>query len=177
MKLSNPYVTPHAISRAASRFGVGRSYAINWAKQKAKTSTFISEIVDNDGKPGRLFVSNGVGLIADITQDVIVTIIDPRTYGHASVNRKLHRLAAKELANAERDEAKELRKLTKLQAELEIEIGELRLRLVRARSIAKRIAIQARINALKMRVDELPSEEHAVKRDRVRKVTALARVM
>ncbi|SET42825.1 hypothetical protein SAMN05216389_11138 [Oceanobacillus limi] len=175
--LDNPIIKYHAKLRATERFGIKRSIVENWAKQKASTSVFVSEVIDDNGKPGRLFVSNGVGLIADITQDIVVTIVDPKTYGFSEINRKLSRFAANELTIAERNEAKELRNIERLRAEIEIEIGELRLRLLKTRSLPKKLAIQGRMKALEMRLNELPSEEHAVKRKRVRKAIALARVI
>lgn len=175
MKLVNPFITPHARQRASQRFNVAKHKAIMWTKHKAESAKFVSEIIDDNGKPGRLFVSNGVGLVADLTENIVITVMKPNRHGQTT--RKLHRFASKEISLAEREEAKAIRKLTQLQAELEIEIGELRMRLSRARSTPKKLAIQGRMKALKMRLDELPAEVHAIKRERVRKVNALARVM
>lgn len=176
-KLVNPFITDHAQDRAVKRFGINRRSAVNWAKQKASISRYVTDVLDDNGKPGRLFVSNGVGLIADIAKDVIVTIVDPKSYGYSDLNRKLSRFATQELAIAERNETKQLRNIELLRAEIEIEMGELRLRLLKTRSLPKKLAIQGRMKALEMRLAELPSEEHAVKREKVRKAIALARVM
>lgn len=168
-------VSKHAKHRATQRFGVKPKEAVNWINQKMENAVYITDTVDDKGKPSRLFASNGVNIIAHINSDVILTVMEPRRL--TEVNRKLSNFARSELAKQERKKMSELRRIERLKSEIEQEIGLTREKLIRARSLPTKIACRARIKALKTRYDELPNESHEVKRVYLRKALAFSKVI
>lgn len=168
-------VSSHAKKRASQRFGINPKVADNWINQKMENAVFIADTVDDKGKPARLYASNGVNIIAHISNDIILTVMQPRNL--SEVSRKLSKFARVELAKQERNQTSELRKIERLKSEIEQEIGVTRAKLLRARSIPTKIACRARIEALEMRYNELPNDSHEVKRVYLRKALAFSKVI
>lgn len=166
--------TKHARQKAEQRFGIPYKQTERWLRQKYASSTYISDMIDDKGNEARMFVSNGVLLAVDKDVDRIITVMTPNWTGETRM--KMRKFARQEITKEKTKERRRLNALTRLQAEIEIEIGELRLRLLKTRSLPKKLAIQGRIKALKMRLDQLPQEEHVIKRKRVSAVKSLARV-
>ncbi|WP_077297394.1 hypothetical protein [Virgibacillus pantothenticus] len=171
---SDVQVTKHARERAEQRFGIPRKQTGKWLRQKFSRATHISDIIGDDGNEARLFVVDGILLVVDKAEDRIITVMTPNWTKETC--GKMRNFARQEITKEKTKERRRLNALTRLQAEIEIEIGELRLRLLKTRSLPKKLAIQGRIKALKMRLEELPQEEHIIKRKRVVAVQSLARV-
>ncbi len=168
-KLTDVIVTKHAADQAESRFNVNDPY--NWVRQKAKSADFISVICNSQGKPARLFAKKGVCLAVDYTEDKVITVYE----GNKSpISDKLARFAKKELAKAEKDEVRTIRKADILRGEIEMELGELRIKLARSRSLPKQLAYKARISALEMRLADLPEEKNEARRKKTQVVKGFA---
>ena len=166
------HVTNHAKIRAIQRFGVKKDGAENWIRQKLAHATFVSDIVGAKGEPSQLYACNSVGIVLNEAGTTVHTVIIPNKL--TQFTNKVRKFISSELAKIERNETKELRGIERLRAEIEIESGELRLQLLRARSMPRKMALQARINALQMRLDELPTDEFEVKRNKTRQAKAVA---
>lgn len=166
--------TKHARQRAEQRFGIPYKQTARWLRQKFARSTYVSDIIGDDGNEARLFVEDGTLIVVDKDVDRIITVMTPNWTRETC--DKMRKYARQEITKEQTKEQRRLNALTSLQAEIEIEIGELRLRMLKTRSLPKKLAIQGRIKALKMRLDELPQEEHMIKRKRVVAVQSLARV-
>ncbi|MBU5266243.1 hypothetical protein [Virgibacillus proomii] len=166
--------TKHARKRAEQRFDIPYKQTARWLRQKFEHATYITDMIDDSGNIARLFVSSGVLLAVDKDVDRIITVMTPNWTGETRT--RMRKFARQEITKEQTKERRRLNAITRLQAEIEIEIGELRLRLLKTRSLPKKLAIQGRIKALKMRLDELPQEEHVIKRKRVSAVKSLARV-
>ena len=165
-------ISSHAKIRAIQRFGVKEDGAENWIRQKLAHATFVSDIVGAKGEPSQLYACNGVGIVLNEAGTTVHTVIIPNKL--TQITNKVRNFVSGELAKIERNETKELRGIERLRAEIEIESGELRLQLLRARSMPRKMALQARINALQMRLDELPTDEFEIKRNKTRQAQAVA---
>lgn len=167
MKISR--ISQHAIDRAVERFGIKRNLADNWIRTNLNKAKFISETISEDGNPARLFAYDRVVFILEAVENRVITIYKPKA--PSEISSKITKLLNRELARFETAERKVERRNTLYKAELEVEIAELNLRLLRARSESKKMALKARIQAIQLRIDELDNEIIEVKREK----TAVAR--
>lgn len=172
--MTDVQVTKHARQRAERRFGITRKDSAGWLRGKFAKATHITNIIGDDGNPARLFVSDGVLIVVDKGADRIITVMTPNWTRETC--DKLRNFARSEITKEQTKERRRLNAVTRMQAEIEIEVGDLRLRLLKTRSLPKKLAIQGRIKALEMRLDEIPQEQHVIKRKRVVAVQSLARV-
>jgi hypothetical protein len=157
-------VTNHAIERANERFKIAKAQAANWVRQHLNNAKFVSVTTTGEGKEARLFANNGIAFVLDMNEDKVITIYEP--YKNAAILEKVRLTALRELRKVERYEVKLERMNTLTTAELEVEKAMCKLDLLRARSTAKKNALQARINALQMRIDELNDEIINAKREK-----------
>jgi len=165
-------ITDHARKRIAQRFDVKRNQADNWAQCKFATAEYVSDIVSAAGNPARLFVNNGALLVVDVNEPKLITVTKPRI--SAGIRRKVGQLAEAELRRVERKYTADERRALRMQAELELELAERKLELMRARAPYRKLALNARIAALELRIAEMPAEVHEIKRAKTREVEAVA---
>ncbi|MBQ4817625.1 hypothetical protein IHP72_15325 [Bacillus pumilus] len=168
MKPSEITITHHAKKRFRERFGIDNHYAArNWIAQKMEHARYLGITVDRSGREARTYASNGVIIHFELDSNAVITVYKG-TAGHDSATKRLI-FDAYEIIKNDADES--LRRTESFAAELDEELRWLAEELKRTRSKAKRMALHARINAVQMRVDELPAESLEIKR----KVTRYAR--
>ena len=167
MKIS--YISQHALDRAVERFGIRRNIADNWIRTNLNKAKFISETISEDGNPARLFAHDRIVFILEAVENRVITIYKPTA--PTSISGKIAKLLNRELSRFESEERKIERRNTLYKAEIEIEVAELKLRLLRARSESKKMALKARILALTEHISDLDNEIIEVKREK----TAVAR--
>jgi len=163
-------VSNHAHKRAVERFGVKDPQ--NWVRQKMEHAKYMDEVIDEKGKPGRLFACNGVNLDLALDNPVVTTVMIPQACRKSK--RSIERLARKEIDKAEKDEVRAIRRAEVLRGEIEMELGELRIKLARSRSFPKQLSYKGRIKALEMRLADLPEEQTEAKRQKTRIVRGFA---
>jgi hypothetical protein len=167
---NNVSLTQHATSRIRERFGVKkRSAAQSWADRHMAKAQYIANVTDKNGVESRMFVSGNISFILDAKADKIITVCDVSNDYHAiqkaEMKRKVSAFVRAEIdaikATAQRSE----RKFSRTQAELQLELAERKLELLRARAPHRKLALQARINALQARADDMDAEIYATKRE------------
>lgn len=168
-------VTKHAVKRAQERFGVSHKVAERWIRQHYEQAEFVAEIPREEGGTGRLFAHNGIAIILAPDENVVITVYKPGIYG--DLKRKISALVDAEYRRAQtKARRNERRGLTK-QYEMERELADRKLELLRARSEWKRMALRGRIAALESRIDEMPAEVEACKRELAPYAKAVAAVV
>lgn len=167
-------LTKHAIDRIRQRFGIRGSDAdiVNWANQKMAEATYVTEVLPDSNNDSRLFAHNGVLFALDRKDPVIITVMKPRRV--ATVRRKFQRLAQAERDRIERKYTAKERRLMRMQAELEIELGERKLELMRARAPYRKLSLKARIAALELRCGDIPDEIRENKRAKTKQAEGVA---
>jgi hypothetical protein len=154
--LHNPVeVTKHAIERVNERFGISKQQATNWVRQRMNSAEFVA-ITDNEGTAARMFAYAGAIFVLDIEVDRVISVYKP--YKQPLLYDKVKSLVLRELKRVERIESKTERRNTLSKAELEVELAECKLMLLRSRSHSRRNVLQARINAIQIRINELDTE-------------------
>ncbi|MFZ4454274.1 hypothetical protein [Salibacterium aidingense] len=165
-------ITDHAVEQAEARFGVPRSEARSWIRERFARSKYITEIASEEGKPAKLFTYHRICFVVDPATNAIITVYHPRIY--RPLHDKYEQMARRDLRKAETEAAKVNRKVAVQKAELEVERAETKLLHVRARSQAKKRAYQARINAIDARLAELDEESAQAERTRVQVAKGVA---
>jgi DNA integrity scanning protein DisA with diadenylate cyclase activity len=156
-------LTKHAQERIAQRFGItGETEAVNWINHIMEHAKFVANTVDETGQEARMFAHKGKSILLDKNKNLVLTVFKPRRV--IEIRKKVTKFLEKEMEKNQNKIRAEVRKLERYQAELELEKAQLKLELLRARSLPKQLAIQARINAIQSRIDELPREIHEIKR-------------
>lgn len=160
-------VTQHAIDEAVKDFRVPRQTAEEWVRSTFRKSRFIANIISAEGKPCRLFGHHRIALVLDATENVVITVY-PRHPNNSvtSITRKVDEMLARELRRAERKETRLERIIRLTKAELTVEIAQLELRLLRARSESTKLACQARINAINEYFAQLDADLLATKKEK-----------
>jgi hypothetical protein len=161
-------VTTHATDRINERLGIKKKDAQSWATKQAEKARYLSLSFSAEGNPARLFAANGITLKVDLTKDVLITVFEPSDYKKSMVKDAIVKTALTELVKAEKVERRKTRSIQRYKAELQIEMSELEMALLKTKSLPKQLALQARINAIQMRIDDFPKEIHEVKRHKTR---------
>lgn len=168
MKPSEITITHHAKKRLRERFGIDNHYAArNWIAQKMEHAQDLGITVDESGKEARMYASKGVVIHFAVDTNVVITVYKEKDNAGSIAKRLL--IDAYNIVQQNASEA--INKTETFSGELDEELRWLADELKCTRSKAKRMALQARINAVQMRVDELPAESLEIKR----KVTRYAR--
>ncbi|ATO50991.1 hypothetical protein BrL25_18960 [Brevibacillus laterosporus DSM 25] len=147
VSVGNVLVRKHAIQRARERFGIETESAAQWLADKFTQSTFVANTKDSKGNIGRLFSCDGVSLCVDIGRDIIRTVF-PGAISCPNLYRKFSEIVSKEMRKIDRSIRVAERKATITKAQLNCEKSELELRMLKTRSVAVKLACQARINAI-----------------------------
>lgn len=148
----------HARKRLTEHFNVTNLYAARkWVANKLKRAKYLGITVDTNGKEARMYGGRGAVILFAIDSDHVMTVHPPEKHTaiaflHASFDAMKQSVEATVLNN------------DNYAVELNEEIAYLTAELQRTRSKAKKMAYQARINAVQMRIDELPAESFELKR-------------
>ena len=109
-----------------------------------------------------------------IDVDVVKTVIPPNKSYINRIRRKVTNFITEEITKMSQQITEEVARIDKFRDELEEEIAHLEDRLSRARSLPTKLALQSRINAVRMRIDELPAESHELRRELTRTARGVA---
>jgi hypothetical protein len=176
-----PKIEKHAKERAEERYGMSAKEFGEYVGRNSRYFKYVSTTYGYSGGLGRMFTYEGKTFILHLTENAIITTypcdMKKATNASKSYARKLKKTALNifdtEVQKIERAEAKAIRKLELFRAEIELEIGTLRINFARARSIARKIALKARIHALESRLTDIPGEEATIRIEKMRKIQAL----
>lgn len=173
----SPKIDKHAKQRAKERYGMTPVEFGEYISRNYRHFEYVTITCGYGGVPGRMFVYEGKTFIFRLNENYLQTTYPAdnkksKRYSKRVV-KKLNVIIAKEVRRYELKESKQLRELTRYQAELERELSEVRQLLTRVRSTPKIIACRARIAALELRIAEIPEEIAAVRIDKMRNVQSL----
>jgi len=172
-------VTDHAIKRCVERLNKTAGNAKAHLNDLMQTAYFNGNVPHPSGKIHKVYdhVKSRTRLIVS-EDDFIITVYKfpklPEVESPKPIlsevptflRDKVTQVVQRELARFESKERKVERRNSLSKAELEIEVAELKLRLLRARSESKKMALQARLEAVQIRIDELDNEINEVKREK-----------
>ncbi|MGB9945312.1 hypothetical protein ACO0DA_20220 [Bacillus subtilis] len=152
-------ITSHAHKRLQSRFGIkNHRAAYVWVADHLKDAEYLGIHVDENGREARMYGGKGIVIHIGVNDNNVITVYKARK--HLGAN-----LIKEAFATLKENVQAALKSNENLREELNEEIEYFRAEYKRTRSAAKRMAYQARINALQMRLDELPTESLDLKRD------------
>jgi hypothetical protein len=151
------WVKNHAIHRAFQRFGVRKADAPEWLVTQYRKAKFVGNCVDSYGKHGRIFAAEGITLAVHPGRDIIRTVY-LGSISSIQLYEKFSGLARKEQRKLQRRLDVRQRELSRYTAALNVEKAELAFIKETTRSVAKKMACQARINAINQFLAELQTE-------------------
>ncbi|WP_255265653.1 hypothetical protein [Bacillus sp. CX-1] len=129
---------------------------------------------DNNGEDARMYSHRGATFMLAVDVDVVKTVIPPNKSYINRIRRKVTNFITEEITKMSQQITEEVARIDKFRDELEEEVAYLEDRLSRARSLSTKLALQARINAVRMRIDELPAESHEIRRELTRTARGVA---
>ena len=164
--------TRHAISQVVDRFGIEESKASHWITEQVLKAKFIT-MTESDRGQTRMFSKDGNVFILDEVKDVVITAYpsDARREVEAkALHDVVSRTVMREFRKIERQSDQLVRRNTVRIAKIELEVAELRLKLLRARA-------EERITEFKTKLYELAALKHLLESEieeakRVKKQTA-----
>ncbi|MGG4089679.1 hypothetical protein [Bacillus licheniformis] len=121
-----------------------------------------------------MYSHRGATFMLAVDVDVVKTVIPPNKSYINRIRRKVTNFITKEITKMSQQITEEVARIDKFRDELEEEIAHLEDRLSRARSLPTKLALQSRINAVRMRIDELPAESHELRRELTRTARGVA---
>ena len=151
-------IRKHAIERANERFRIPKSFAAQWIYDRFRESELVASGVFSGDNEGHLFAVNGIALAVAPDMKTIRTVMYNTKRFPDSLSAKISEITAKELRKIERKINAFRKRLAVQEAALIVERAERAFDLVRTRSVAKRMACQARINAIDMFIAEQKRE-------------------
>lgn len=158
-------VTTHAIEEASRKCRVNPKVAEEWIRNKIKAAKFISEVLNDDGSPGRLYAIERICFILSVNEDVVITVY-PRHTANSDFRRKLNEIADRELAKIDRRVKAIERKVTIAKAEMAIERAKCEWKMAVTPS-ARVIAVnQARMAAIDEEIVKMDEQLMAVRKER-----------
>lgn len=155
-------VCQHAVDRAIDRFGIKHNVAEDWVRNNLKKAKFIAITLNDKGQTTRLYAHNRIGFVLAAEENIVITLYSPNV--PPTMYEKVSKMVERELAKLETNERKVTRRNTIMKAELNVEIAEHKLRLMRARAESTKMAINARLAAIEERIAELDAEIVEAKR-------------
>ncbi|WP_232517655.1 hypothetical protein [Bacillus glycinifermentans] len=129
---------------------------------------------DDNGEDARIYSYRRATFMLAVDEDVVKTVIPPNKGCINRIRRKVTNFITEEITKMSQQITEEVARIDKFRDELEEEIAHLEARLSRARSLSTKLALQARINAVRMRIDELPAESHELRRELTRAARGVA---
>ncbi|MFZ7767254.1 hypothetical protein [Bacillus licheniformis] len=121
-----------------------------------------------------MYSHRGATFMLAVDVDVVKTVIPPNKSYINRIRRKVTNFITEEITKMSQQITEEVARIDKFRDELEEEIAHLEDRLSRARSLPTKLALQSRINAVRMRIDELPAESHELRRELTRTARGVA---
>ncbi|ASB87679.1 hypothetical protein [Bacillus sonorensis] len=164
----------HAKKRITKRFKIGKQTPEAWASQMLSKAIYCGIGPDDNGEDARMYSHRGATFMLAVDEDVVKTVIPPNKGCINRIRRKVTNFITEEITKMSQQITEEVARIDKFRDELEEEIAHLEDRLSRARSLSTKLALQARINAVRMRMDELPTESHEIRRELTRAARGVA---
>ncbi|MGG4453176.1 hypothetical protein [Brevibacillus porteri] len=148
-------IRKHAIDRAVERFGVPRERAAQWIYDRFRESSVVTENIRSLTNEGHVYATEGIAIGVDTDRKMIRTVYYNTKKFSPLISDKVREVVAKEIRKLERKINAINRTLPLQKAALEYERAERMLALVSTRSIPKKMALQARINAIDTHLGEI----------------------
>ena len=164
----------HAKKRITKRFKIGKQTPEAWASQMLSKAIYCGIGPDDNGEDARMYSHRGATFMLAVDEDVVKTVIPPNKGCINRIRRKVTNFTTEEITKMSQQITEEVARIDKFRDELEEEMAHLEDRLSRARSLSTKLALQARINAVRMRMDELPTESHELRRELTRTARGVA---
>lgn len=164
----------HAKLNITKRFKIGKQTPEAWASWMLSKAIYCGIGPDDNGEDARMYSHRGATFMLAIDADVVKTVIPPNKGCINRIRRKVTNFITEEIAKMSQQITEEVAMIDKFRDELEEEIVHLEGRLSRTRSLPTKLALQARINAVRMRMDELPAESHEIRRELTRTARGVA---
>ncbi|UMR34001.1 hypothetical protein MJ749_14995 [Paenibacillus polymyxa] len=160
------FVSPHACDRAVEHFGVERAKAPMYVMDLLRKSSLISEhVIDEDGKPGRMFAYRRTVFIVHPSESTVYTLY-PQHKANESIRNPIERLIQRAVKAAERKEKREVKRINVRKAELAVERAEAELRCVKSESNRVIAEMNARVNEIDVELRILERELFEIKREK-----------
>lgn len=160
------FVSPHACDRATEHFGVERSKAPMYVMDLLRKASLVSaHVIDEEGKPGRMFAYRRTVFIVHPTESTVYTIY-PQHKANEIVRNPIERIIQRAINAAERKEKREIKRINIRKAELSVERAQAELR--RAKSESNRVVSEmaARIAEIDREISALDAELIHVQREK-----------
>ncbi|MCY8754786.1 hypothetical protein [Bacillus haynesii] len=164
----------HAKINIKKRFNIGNRTSETWASWMLSKAVYCGIGPDDNGEDARMYSHRGATFMLAVDADVVKTVIPPNKGCINRIRRKVTNFITEEITKMSQQITEEVATIDKFRDELEEEIVHLEDRLSRARSLSTKLALQARINAVRMRIDELPAESHELRREITRTARGVA---
>lgn len=160
------FVTPHALDRAVEHFGVERSKAPMYVMDMLRKASLVSaHVVDEDGRPARMFAYRRTVFIVALTEQTVMTLY-PQHKAAEVLRNPIERIIQRAVSAAERKEKREMKRINVRKAELSVERAQLCLR--QAKSESERVVAEmgARIGLIDSEMARLERELLEIQREK-----------
>lgn len=155
-KVTGLKVTEHATNRIHERFKVSKHKAKAWAVEKLRKAEYISNILDDNLREGRLFTAEGISFVLDLHEDTLVTVYIP--VKNERMAEKVRKIFMKDLEKATKNEERTLKRNTTAIEELKIEYHQTKLKSLRARKPSLINEYSQRLDAINREIHKLEDE-------------------
>jgi len=156
-------VTQHAIDRAVERLGAERASAEQTIRDNMKKATFVSYILNEEGRHNRLFTYQRVAYILAADIDLVVTLFKQH-YAPAAITQQVRKVLDRELAKAVRKEKAAERRVAVAKAKLDVEAAQCRYKMTVTPSKAVIATNTERLAQIDVRLTALDGELTAARR-------------
>lgn len=158
------FVTPHALDEATKDFGVERAKAPMFVMDNLRKAAFISNIVNEDGRPARLFGYRRMAMVVAPESATVITVY-PRHNSNPTLLESVQRVLVRALKAANRKERVAEKRITVAIAQLNVERAECELRKVRSNSISLIAALTERQTEIARTINEMERKLLEIKRE------------
>lgn len=118
------FVKPHALDRATEHFGIKRSDAPVFVMDRLRKAALIdAEFMGECGNVGRLFTYGGIAFVVAIGEATVITLYPEKVRAQESLTKSVAAVIKRMIKSAQRTEAAELKRLTKLRADVNLELA------------------------------------------------------
>jgi hypothetical protein len=168
-------ITTHARERIVERFNVAPEKVDAWVQRHWPKAEFIAVVTtERTGKPARAYVKGDICFILDRAEPVLITVYQrsarsPWAFA-PDFNARLATLVRAEIERLNGLLPQITADTMREKLALETELTTRRRAYLRATTDSRRLALQARINAIELRLLELTADEARQKRDIARQI-------
>lgn len=159
------FVTPHACDEAAKDFGVDRSKAPMYVMDQLRRASFIADIVNEDGRPSRLFGYKRMAIVVAPDTATVITVY-PRHQANSGVSETVQKALLRALKSANRKEKLAEKRINIAIAQLNVELANCELKKARSESLNVIGAMKQRQADVRRAISELERELLAIKREK-----------